>query len=57
MWEDARNKAGGKWLWALPRARRGDLSTVWLDTVGGTRARRALTTLNPRVYRLPPGRC
>lgn len=33
MWEHERNKAGGKWLWVVPRNKRSSLGQVWLDTM------------------------
>lgn len=36
MWEDERNKRGGRWLITLNKQqRRFDLDRFWLETVGG----------------------
>jgi len=35
MWEDERNKLGGRWLVNLDKRRRGaELDRFWLETVG-----------------------
>ncbi|KAI8914954.1 translation initiation factor eIF 4e-like domain-containing protein [Powellomyces hirtus] len=33
MWEDPENENGGKWVFPLPKARRGDLDQSWLFTM------------------------
>lgn len=41
MWEDERNKRGGRWLITLNKQqRRQDLDRFWLETVGLTEGRR-----------------
>lgn len=43
MWEDERNKRGGRWLITLNKQqRRFDLDRFWLETVGSAQTRRFL---------------
>ena len=34
MWEDEKNKQGGRWLVNNNRGQRADLDRIWLETVG-----------------------
>lgn len=43
MWEDSRNKRGGRWLLSLAKQQRHmELDRLWLETVSGGRERDAV---------------
>lgn len=46
MWEDSRNKRGGRWLLSLAKQQRHmELDRLWLETVSGGRERDAVRAL------------